>query len=189
MTKLCVIKTGQTTFEAESRIEPVTGSPLTAEGLQQIQNVAGQLASQGIGAIYAAGGQSEIETASVVAEALAVKVRREPDLHELDFGMWQGLTTGEIKRRQPRKYRLWQDSPSKVRPPGGETVDEAQERIRLALHGILKRHKATSPLLVLRPVAMVLLRSVVEEAAVEGMWRQMDPKFTWTSYEMADSQV
>ena len=53
MTKLCVIKTGQTTFEAESRIEPVTGSPLTAEGLQQIQDVAHELASQEIGAVYA----------------------------------------------------------------------------------------------------------------------------------------
>ena len=190
MAKLCVMKTGETTFEAESRVESTTGAPLTVEGVEQVRTAAKELATQDIDVIYSAPGESEKQTAQLVAEALRIKVRTEAELHELDYGLWQGLTLAEIKRRQPKVYRQWTEAPTTVRPPGGEMLTEAQRRIRKAVHSILKRHtKNGPPLLVLRPVALGLLQCILEQSGPERIWQHSDPSFTWSSYEMPENSL
>jgi len=184
MTRLCLLKAGQSTFELDGRIEAVSGAPLTEEGMEQTLAAAEQLNSQKIAAVYAAPGEGESQTAKLVAKVLGVKVRTYGDLHELDYGLWQGLTVEEIKRRQPKVCRQWFEAPSTVCPPGGETLAEADSRLRGAVAGILKKHSARqAPLLVLRPVALGLLRCALERTAQDSIWRQMDPAFTWSSYE------
>lgn len=184
MTRLCVIKTGQTTSEVESRVESLAGAPLTSKGVDDIRAVASELASQGIDAIYAAAGEGEAQTGQLVAKALRVKVRTQEDLREIDYGLWQGLTFDEIKRRQPKVYRQWAEAPTTVRPPGGEGLTEAHQRIREAIAGIIKRHKDSSPLVVLRPVALGLLHCILADKSPAEIWQQRDPAFTWSSYEM-----
>ena len=186
MTKIFVVQTGQTIWEAQDRIESLPGAPLTEVGVSNVQRVAGELASCGsdISAVYACDGESERETASVIAQALGMKVRTEPELHELDYGLWQGLTRDELKRRQPKMVRQWADAPSSVRPPGGETLDEAQIRLCAVIKGILKRHRDGAVLFVLRPVAVGLLRCLVTNDPVAQIWSHVDNEFTWGSYEM-----
>lgn len=179
-----MIRTGQTVFEAASRLESVAGSPLTARGAADVQATARQMAGQNIEVVYAAGSEGEAQTAALVAEVLGIKVRIADELHEIDYGLWQGLTTTEIKRRQPKLYRQWNDAPTTVRPPGGETLVEARQRIRDAVRTLVKRHKNRAPLMVLPPVAVGLLLCVLAEADTDTIWRQMDPDFTWSSYEM-----
>ena len=66
----------------------------------------------------------------------------------------------------------------------GETIWEAQTRLRAAIKGILKRHKDDAVLLVLRPVAVGLLRCFVSNDPVNQIWKHVDNEFTWGSYEM-----
>lgn len=184
--KLFVVQTGQTIWDVQDRIESLPGAPLTENGEQAVAQVADELAACGPGvcSIYACDSESECQTADLIAHAIGAKVRTDPDLHELDYGLWQGLTRDELKRRQPKLIRQWIDSPSSVRPPGGETLDEAQQRLRAAIKNILKRHKEGATLLVLRPVAVGLLRCMVTNDPVEQIWAHVDSEFTWGSYEM-----
>jgi len=186
MSKLFVVQTGQTIWEVQDRIESVPGAPLTEDGADSVGRAADELAACGsaIRAIYACDGESERQTATLVAQALGTKVRTEPELRELDYGLWQGLTREELKRRQPKMYRQWAEAPSSVRPPGGETLEEALDRLRSALRSILKRHKDDAAVLVLRPVAVGLLRCLVTHDPVEQIWTHVDNEFTWGSYEI-----
>jgi len=186
MPKVFVIQTGQTTWEAQDRIESAAGAPLTDGGRRTVQSAAAELASQvqDIHVIYAGDSEPERQTAAMVAKALGLKVRKASGLHELDYGLWQGLTMAELKRRRPKMYRQWLDAPAGIRPPGGETLKEAQQRLGKTLKDVLKRHKDETALLVLRPVAMALLRCLITRKAVERVWQHMDPQFTWGSYEM-----
>lgn len=186
ISKLFVVQTGQTIWEVQDRIESVPGAPLTEVGASSVEHAAGELAQCGspLGAVYACDGESERQTASLVAQTLGGKLRTEPELRELDYGLWQGLTRQELKRRQPKMYRQWAEAPSSVRPPGGETLEEAQERLKSAIKSILKRHKGNAPVLVLRPVAVGLLRCMVTHDSVEQIWEHVDNEFTWGSYEM-----
>jgi len=185
MSKVFVMQTGETIWEVQDRIESVPGAPLTEAGASDVERAAGELADCGadIRAVYACAGESEHETAELVAHALGTKVRTEGELRELDYGLWQGLTRDELKRRQPRMFRQWSEAPASIRPPGGETLEEAQDRLREAIKGILKRHKDDAALLVLRPVAVGLLRCLVNNDPVEEIWKHVDNEFTWASYE------
>jgi len=185
MAKVFVMQTGQTIWEVQDRIESVPGAPLTEAGASDVERAAAELAASGadIRTVYACDGESEHETAELIARALGTKVRMEGELRELDYGLWQGLTRDELKRRQPKMYRQWAEAPASVRPPGGETLEEAQTRLRAAIKSILKRHKDDAALLVLRPVAVGLLQCLVTNDPIEQIWKHVDNEFTWASYE------
>lgn len=185
MSKLFVMQTGQTIWEVQDRIESVPGAPLTEAGASNVERAAVELAACGadIRTVYACDGESERETAEMIARAIGTKLRTEGELRELDYGLWQGLTRDELKRRQPKMFRQWVESPASVRPPGGETLAEAQTRLRAAIKGILKRHKDDAALVVMRPVAVGLLQCLVTGDPVEQIWKHVDNEFTWGSYQ------
>jgi len=170
MPKMYVIQTGRTTWDDQTRVDSAPGAPLTESGQQDVQDVAKELASRAISIVYASAGQAEQETAQLVARALGAKVRVNKDLRELDYGLWQGLTREEIKRRQPSLYRQWTEAPASVRPPGGETLQEALERLGEAMRNILKRHRNGGALVVLRPVALGLVKCLLRRDGVESLW-------------------
>ena len=76
-----------------------------------------------------------------------------------------------------------QSAPASVCPPGGETLGQAQERLRGALISVLKRQKDRVPLLVLRPMALGLLRCLLEKKGLEMFWQHAKLESAWCSYE------
>lgn len=186
MTNVYIVQTGGTTWEEQDRIESATGAPLTPQGAITVQNAARELAGLKIRTLYACTiGEAERQTAELVSEVLGgVKIRNTKGLHELDYGLWQGLTVEEIKRRQPRAYRQWTRNPATMCPPEGETPMDAQERLRHELLGILKKSKKSPALLVLRPVLAGLLECLVENESVDNMWEHVDTSRHWACHEV-----
>ena len=184
MGKVYVIQTGQTALEAQSRIDAVAGSPLTDGGIQAVRHCAAQLRELGVSDVIAGSGEAERHSAKLAAKELGAKVRTEQGLRELDFGLWQGLTVEEIRKRQPKLYRDWLESPTSVRPPGGETLEEARGRLRAALKQILKRYRNSVPLLVLPPVMRGLMECVARDLQTDAIWQNVETEFAWADYEI-----
>ncbi len=182
--KILLVQTGRTTWEEDSRIEPPAGAPLTEAGLRAAETIAAELAGEGIKTVYASLGEAEQQTAKVLAKQLRVKVHVDDDMGELDFGLWQGLTTDEIKHRQPKLYKQWNDDPTSTCPPGGETVQDAQDRLKSRVKNIVKKPKNTPAALILRPVSVGLLRCLFVGANIAQLWQYVDRTFTWTGYEI-----
>ena len=183
MGKMFVIQTGRTTWDDQTRVESAPGAPLTESGQRDVCDAAKELTAQAISIVYACQGQAEQQTARLIAEALGAKVRIDNDLRELDYGLWQGLTREEIKHRQPKLYRQWTEAPASIRPPGGETLLEAQQRLRKVMKGIIKRHRTGGALIVLRPVARALTKCLVGHDSVESLWQNMHEACTWDVFE------
>lgn len=159
MCKFFLISTGRTVWEEQDRLESAVGSPLTPRGVTDVCHLAQQLEDCRISAIYCGDSLSEEQSAQLVARVLGVKFKFIHGLHELDYGLWQGLTLDEIQRRQPRVLRQWLDEPGSVAPPGGEFLADAADRLWQAVRTVARRHKSQSVLLVLRPIMLCLLRS------------------------------
>jgi broad specificity phosphatase PhoE len=111
--RLILVRHGNT-FEAGqvcTHVGARTDLSLTTEGREQAKRVGHYLSSQGIQptAIYAGKLKRQIETSLIIGETLNVSHLHlnEPALTEVDFGLWEGLTTEAITKRWKKEYEDW----------------------------------------------------------------------------------
>lgn len=185
--RLFLVKSGQTLWDAQSRLESVAGTPLTEEGRAHAHRIAGELAGQGVKAVYCSAGESQKETAEILAAALKAKVRLVDDLAEMNYGLWQGLLVSELKRRHVRTYKQFMEAPGSVCPPEGETLGQAQQRLERALKDIARRHARGCAALVLRSVMVSLAQMLLEGRSLDEPWKQLEPNFSWVDLEVSSA--
>lgn len=100
--------------------------PLSEAGRLQCELAARLLASFDVQRIVTSPLLRATETAEILAASLRVEVGVDPDLEEVRFGRWQGLTYDEI--RGDPVYRAFMRDPTTERTPGGETLLDVQRR-------------------------------------------------------------
>jgi broad specificity phosphatase PhoE len=137
---LIVIRAGATDFEMQGRIRGVVDIPLCPAGVTEAEHAATLLADGPVLALVSSEEQCALETARIIGRSMGLKPRVIEDLHNLDQGLWQGLLVDDIRRKQPRLYRQWQDNPWAVAPPEGELLEEACERVDRVLEKLLRRY-------------------------------------------------
>ena len=165
MLNIVLIRSGRTEYDCQGRIQGTLDVPLSEDGRSEVLAGAAELAAQqaSIAAIYAGPCRSAQETAEILGERLKLKAKTVESLHNLNQGLWQGMLFDEVKSKQPKVYRQWQEKPETVCPPEGETLQEARDRLKKALAKLAKKHKTGTIALVLgQPLASVL-RSMVQQ--------------------------
>lgn len=165
MSDVILIRPGCTDFDEQNRIQGALDLPLNPRGVQQVEEIARRLQDVPLEVIFTAPGEPARSTAAALGEALGVPVKVKDELRNLDQGLWQGLQLDDIRRKYPKVFKQWQDSPETICPPEGETVPEAVERIQKALRKPLKR-KTTVGIVVSEPLA-TLICCVLKDAKPE----------------------
>lgn len=148
--RVLLIRPGATLYDEQNRVQGVLDIPLSEQGRSEAARLAERLsaASEGDGdhhaqlsALYCGPGESAVQTAEIIGKALGLRPKRVDEFRNLDQGLWQGLQIEEIRRRNARLFRQWIDDPLTIRPPRGETIEEAMPRVRAALKPLLRRHR------------------------------------------------
>ena len=114
------------------------GVVLNAEGLREAERLAARLARERITALYVSPLHRARQTAEPLAKALGLTPISAEELNELDFGDWTGISF-EALQKQPA-WRFWNHDRSQHRPPGGESMLEAQVRVARWLAAATSRH-------------------------------------------------
>jgi broad specificity phosphatase PhoE/ribonuclease HI len=109
-------------------------------------------------------------TAKVVAERLGLDVATDDGWAEASFGAWDGLTYGEIARRDPDALAAWYGDPA-VAPPGGESFDALAVRVRAARDRAVEAHSGRAVLAITHggPVRIVVRDAL--DAGPVTLWR------------------
>jgi probable phosphoglycerate mutase len=103
------------------------GVALSDEGREQALRTAERLARfGGIGAVQCSPLERTRETAGIIADRLGLTPDSADALMEIDFGGWTGRSFEELDREE--NWRHWNHFRTGTRPPGGETMLEAQAR-------------------------------------------------------------
>lgn len=177
--QVVLIRPGETQFDQEGRIQGTLDVPLSRSGLVELTATADDLRDRGLEAIYCSPCSSAVETASTVAEVLAIKHKPLEKLRNVDYGLWQGMQIEEVKRKQPKVYKQWLEHPETICPPEGETVAAAQERVAISLTKLLKKHKnGAIGLVVPEPLASVV-RSYLTGAVLSEVWQNGVDGVNW----------
>ncbi|MDI9446417.1 MAG: histidine phosphatase family protein [Planctomycetota bacterium] len=160
MVQFVLIHPGSTDYRQQKLVQGRLDVPLNAEGNNEVAQLIERLRPLGLEAVYTSEGQPAAQTAETIAEAFELKCRKLDRFENLNLGLWQGMAVEEIRRKQPKVYRQWQDSPECVCPPEGEMLADADERVRSALARLVKRHKdGTIGVVASEPLASLVRRS------------------------------
>ncbi len=80
------------------------------------------------------------ETAQIISETLGVPFSVVEGLAEIDVGALEGLTRSEIRQKYPTYFRDWERNAVTARCPGGETIQELQDRAWRAVQRLAGTH-------------------------------------------------
>jgi probable phosphoglycerate mutase len=165
MLSILLFRAGRTEYDCQGRIQGTLDVPLSEDGRREVLAGAEDLLEQhiAIAALYAGPCRSTQETAEILGEQLHLKVKTIDSLHNLNQGLWQGMLFEEVKTKQPKVYRQWQEKPGTVCPPEGETLQDARERLKASLAKLAKKHKSGTVAIVLGQPLANLLRCMLHD--------------------------
>ncbi|MCA9197856.1 MAG: histidine phosphatase family protein [Planctomycetales bacterium] len=141
MVRIVLLRPGTTSFDEQRRIKGNLDIPLNDFGTDQIVRASHELTDQGLQLVYSAACRAAEETGKILASHLRIKHKTLASLLNFDPGLWEGRQIDEVRQRQPRVFRTWQDSPESVCPPEGEMLSDVKERVFATLEMILKKHR------------------------------------------------
>jgi probable phosphoglycerate mutase len=158
MTRLVLVRHGETDWNRDGRYQGQADPPLNAAGREQARLLASRLQGLPIEAIYSSDLQRAAETAGLVAEALGLPVSVDARLREIRLGMWEGRLVEEIIREYPAEWQARQSDPLLSRAPEGESVEEVAARVYQAANEIAARHPQGQVLVCAHGISLATLR-------------------------------
>jgi broad specificity phosphatase PhoE len=171
MLHIVLIRPGSTDYDVQERILGSLDIPLNEKGLAEVAGCVEQLRDKRMEAIFTPVSQPSLQTAEVIAKALGIKVKKVERLENLNQGLWQGMLVEDVRHKQPKVYRQWQEQPENVCPPEGEMLSEADERVRTAIMKLLKRRKEGTIGLVLPEPLLSLARRFITHEPLGDLWK------------------
>lgn len=140
-TRLCLVRHGETAWNAERRIQGQLDVPLSAVGHAQARATANWLVREDFSALYSSDLSRALHTAEAAAHLLKLPVRRSIGLRERHYGVFQTLTYEEMQRRYPLEYaRFLARDAEFAFPEGGESLRRFAERVTLCVDEIVAAH-------------------------------------------------
>jgi len=140
MTRICLIRHGETDWNAGRRIQGQIDIPLSALGHAQARATAYALKDEDFAAIYTSDLLRARQTAEATAHLLGLSVQLVPAFRERHYGVFQGLTYAECEARQPAAYARHKARDPRFAPEGGESLLDFSARLASAFSALAARH-------------------------------------------------
>jgi alpha-ribazole phosphatase len=159
MTRLLLIRHGQTDYNLNRRYCGFSNPPLNTSGVLQVKSLVKQLKDFDLVAVYSSDLLRATQTAEIVFPKHEIKTMR--DFRELNFGIFEGLNYSEIMKRYPGLYQDWIRDPSNVLLPDGEEFGEFGKRVSSGLSSIISLHRNKTIALVTHggPIRLILCKA------------------------------
>ncbi|MCD0502574.1 histidine phosphatase family protein [Bordetella petrii] len=164
MTEIWFIRHGETTWNAERRLQGWKDAPLNDWGREQAALVAARVraaaATAPFAALYSSDLQRTQDTAAPVGGQLDLRVRLEPGIRERCYGVLEGLAMDELDEKQPEAAAAWKSREPQRPIEGGETLAQFHARVVATVEDIAARHEGERVL------------AVTHGGVLDIIWRQ-----------------
>jgi broad specificity phosphatase PhoE len=141
VTRLYLIRHGQSAGNAEGRFGGHSPTPLSALGMQQAEITAKLLAKERINAIYSSDLLRAVKTAEPLAKLLNLPIIKTDAFRERHVGVLEGLTFDESKQQYPNDYYALINRNIQHVITKGESYRQLLRRATGALNEILQIHR------------------------------------------------
>lgn len=128
MTRLYLVRHGETDWNKENRCQGCIDIELNEEGIRQAKAVASRLKDEEIDIIYSSTLKRAFRTAEIINTCINKEIIKDSSLNEINFGEWEGLTFDEMKLRPDYNYNEWRLNPHRVTFPGEGSLQKVSDR-------------------------------------------------------------
>jgi 2,3-bisphosphoglycerate-dependent phosphoglycerate mutase len=125
MTKILLIRHGETAWNAVRRLQGHIDIALNDEGMRQAQALARAVAEEPLAAIVSSDLQRAVQTAHAVSACHSLPVLQDPQLRERAYGVFEGMLYADIERSYPLQFTAWQSRDADAVMPHGERMAES----------------------------------------------------------------
>ena len=140
VTRIVVVRHGQTEWNVQARIQGQGDSDLTEEGRAQARSIAQRLAREPFDVLIS----SDLGRAAATAEHIAARcgnpIVLDARLRERHFGVGEGMTYDEVDRAYPGAFARIRNVDPDFVIPGGESRRQFHDRVRSAFDSIAEAY-------------------------------------------------
>jgi broad specificity phosphatase PhoE len=183
MTRVVLIRHGETEWNRDRRCQGQIDIPLNGTGQAQVSALADSLRGQGFEAIYSSDLTRARQTAEAVAEATRAPLLLDPRLREIHLGEWQGMLLETVRSTDPAYGGSFLHDPQAA--PGKRRDRRrslsAGER---ALDEILRRHPHGRVAIVSHGLALAAIKTRILGLALETVWQHEPENSAAEEFEM-----
>lgn len=192
-TRFCLVRHGETDWNAEHRLQGHTDIGLNARGLAQAEQMARALKSIDLqfDVLYTSDLQRAAKTAAAIEQLFKTSAISNVAFRERHLGALQGMTTDEAPMREPAlwKSHLSRDIHENLRD--GESIQQFSDRIKNALEEIREQHLGKTILLVSHGGALDMMYRIASNQALDSEKAVTVPNasLNWISHDGLEWKV
>lgn len=192
-TRFCLVRHGETDWNAERRLQGHTDIELNARGIAQATQMAHALKRINLSfdVLYTSDLQRAAKTAKAIEDLYKTSAIASAGLRERHLGALQGLTTDEAPNLEPE---LWQSHLSRNIHENlrtGESIQQFADRIHLALEQIRKQYLGKTILIVSHGGALDMMYRIASNQALDSEKAVTVPNasLNWISHDGVEWKI
>lgn len=171
MVQIILLRPGRTDYDHQARIQGILDIPLSDDGRKEAALIAEKLQVYLPKTIYCSPSRSAEETATILGQKLELKHKTIERLQNVDLGLWQGMLVEEVRHKQPKVYKQWQEHPETIQPPEGEMLATAVERATEAIEKLARKHRSGTIALVIPEPLASLVQHRLQGTEWSDLWQ------------------
>ena len=140
-TRLYLVRHGQVIGFDKLIANGHTDVDITETGVDQMNRLAERMRPVELNAIYATALTRTEKGARIIGQYHKIPIISKPDLKEICFGDWEGMSLEEIDTRYPGELNKRYADIAGYRPPGdGESMEDVRKRVLPCLQDIISEN-------------------------------------------------
>lgn len=169
---LLLVRCSRTEWDEANRLGGHCDLPACKAWGEELTQVLREHDLSGLTAILSGPDEASFQTADHISKLTDKKARVIDDFHEVDLGLWEGQRIAQLQERFPGAFKQWEEDPTSIVAPEGESFGEAETRLLNALARALDKlnGKGKRVAVVLRPMAFHVLHNRLQGMDLATGW-------------------
>lgn len=169
MTKLYLVRHGQTLWNLEGRLQGWKDSSLTDHGINQAKKAKKALENIPFDAIYSSDRGRALQTATIITGD-EKKIRKLSGLREMSFGEWEGQLIEDVKGEYSENFWALFNAADMYTSIGGEDYEGLKNRVVPEVNKIIEQNSGDNILIVSHALTIKTILSHFENRSLATFW-------------------
>jgi probable phosphoglycerate mutase len=140
MTRITIVRHGETEWNKSMQLQGHTDSPLTEIGIKQAEQLAETIKNRNYDLLISSDLNRAKRTAKIINKHLNLNIEINKELRERAFGIMEGLTRKEVEIKYKDTFRAYMTRTSDFNIRNGESLKVFSARVIKAINEIAEKY-------------------------------------------------